>query len=461
MSGAAMIPGSPVSRNGIRPGIRGGIIDARRGLAFCGLMLAGLGLLLVLLLTPFLIVLGTALLFSGNAMEHRQRLPLGILVILAGLGIGRFLVPAALLAMRRLTILTRRLAGEWCGVPIAEPYRPAPGTGGERLSFSERLRWLLNDPATWRDALWTTVNACVGWVIAALPVALAGVGLIGFIAPAFRAFSHIQPPAFPGNSPPVLVAVGTGFIALGLWTAPWLLRAYGWLAGSMLGPAGQAELAMRVRHLAQTRSETLDSGAAEIRRIERDLHDGAQARLVAMGMALSAADDLLDTNPAAARALLLEARDASAKALAELRALVRGIHPPVLADRGLADAVRALGLDSGLKVDVVTGLTGRPEAPVESATYFAVSELLANVSKHAGARQVWVDMRYERGQLRVDVADDGHGGADPARGSGLRGIERRLAAFDGILALSSPPGGPTMMTMEIPCALSSPKTSSC
>jgi signal transduction histidine kinase len=218
---------------------------------------------------------------------------------------------------------------------------------------------------------------------------------------------------------------------------------------------------MRVRHLAQTRSETLDSGAAEIRRIERDLHDGAQARLVAMGMALSAADDLLDTNPAAARALLLEARDASAKALAELRALVRGIHPPVLADRGLADAVRALALDSGLKVDLVTGLTGRPEAPVESATYFAVSELLANVSKHAGARQVWVDMRYERGQLRVDVADDGHGGADPARGSGLRGIERRLAAFDGILAQSSPLGGPTVMTMEIPCALSSPKTSSC
>ncbi len=424
-------------------------------------MLAGFGLLLVPLLALFLIALGSGILFSGNGMERRQRMPLGVLVILAGLGIGRIFVPGALLAMRRLTILTRRLAGEWCGVPIAEPYRPAPGTGGERLSFRERLRWLLNDPATWRDVLWTTVNACVGWVIAALPFVLAGVGLIGFIAPAFRAFPHIPPPAFPGNSPPVLVALGTGFIALGLWTAPWLLRAYGGFARSMLAPAGQAELAMRVRHLAQTRSETLDSGAAEIRRIERDLHDGAQARLVAMGMALSAADELLDANPAAARALLLEARDASAKALAELRALVRGIHPPVLADRGLADAVRALALDSGLKVDVATGLSGRPEEPVESATYFAVSELLANVSKHAGARQVWVDMRHERGQLRVDVADDGHGGADPARGSGLRGIERRLAAFDGILALSSPPGGPTVMTMEIPCALSSPKTSSC
>ena len=133
----------------------------------------------------------------------------------------------------------------------------------------------------------------------------------------------------------------------------------------------------------------------------------------------------------------------------------------MLADRGLADAVRALALDTGLNVDVVAGLPGRPQAPVESAAYFAVSELLANVSKHANARQTWVDLRHERGMLRVDVTDDGHGGADPAQGSGLHGIERRLAAFDGILALNSPPGGPTVVTMEIPCALSSPKTSSC
>jgi signal transduction histidine kinase len=449
-----MIPGSPARPGGLRPGIRGGIIAAGRGLAFCGLMLAGLGLLLVPLLALFLVALGAGFPLSGNGMEHSQRLPLGILVILAGLGIGRFLVPAALLAMRRLTILTRRLAGEWCGVPIAEPYRPAPGTGGEPLSFRQRLGWLLRDPATWRDMLWMAANACVGWMLALVPMALVGAGLVASVR--FAA----GPADIAGIARVSFIVLGVAGVALGVWTAPWLLRAYGGLARSMLAPAGQAELAMRVRHLAQTRSETLDSGAAEIRRIERDLHDGAQARLVAMGMALSAADELLDANPAAARALLLEARDASAKALAELRALVRGVHPPVLADRGLTDAVQALALDSGLQVDVVTGLPGRPEEPVESATYFAVSELLANVSKHANARQVWVDIRYERGQLRVDVADDGHGGADPARGSGLRGIERRLAAFDGILALSSPPGGPTVMTLEIPCALSSPKTSS-
>jgi signal transduction histidine kinase len=198
-----------------------------------------------------------------------------------------------------------------------------------------------------------------------------------------------------------------------------------------------------------------------MRRIERDLHDGAQARLVAMGMALDAAERLLDDSPAAARALLVEARESSAKALAELRDLVRGIHPPVLADRGLGDAVRALALDSPLRVQLASEMTGRPPAPVESAAYFSVSELLANVSKHADAGQVWIDIRHERGMLRIGVTDDGRGGADPARGTGLHGIERRLAAFDGVLALTSPSGGPTVVNMEIPCALSSPKTSSC
>jgi signal transduction histidine kinase len=229
----------------------------------------------------------------------------------------------------------------------------------------------------------------------------------------------------------------------------------------LLAPAGQAELTQRVQHLAQTRSEAIDTGAAEMRRIERDLHDGAQARLVAMGMTLDAAGQLIDDNPAAARALLLEARDASVRALTELRDLVRGIHPPVLADRGLTDAVRALVLDCPQRARLAADLPGRLPAPVESAAYFAVSELLANVAKHAEASQAWVDIRHVDGILRVGVTDNGRGGADPARGTGLRGIERRLAAFDGVLAVSSPPGGPTAVTMEVPCVLSSPKTYSC
>ena len=269
------------------------------------------------------------------------------------------------------------------------------------------------------------------------------------------------------NSAGTLIVLGIAISSVGVLAAPLLLRGYGLVARSVLSPAGHAELALRVQQLTETRIEALDTGAAEIRRIERDLHDGAQARLVAMGMTLDAAGQIIDTNPDAARALVSEARDASVKALAELRDLVRGIHPPVLADRGVADAIRALALDSPMRIHLASELEGRPPAPVESAAYFAVSELLANVSKHAEARQTWVDIRHTDGMLRIGVTDNGYGGADPAlkgggeAGGGLRGIERRLAPFDGVLAISSPPGGPTAVTMEIPCALSSPKTSSC
>ncbi len=453
MSDTAMIPDRQGERSPVRWSARGGIIAGCRGLALAGLMLAGLSLLLVPVTAVFLIAVGAGVVIVGNGAPRDHRIVLGVALLAAGLVVVRFLVPVALLALRRLANHTRRLAGDWSGVEIAVPYQP-PASDRPKLSFRARLLWLVSDPATWRDLLWVTVNALVGWVIAALPAVLAGIGLVGFIYRAAR-------PAYPGNSRAALLAIGIAFVLAGVASAQWLLRAYFGLARSMLAPTGEAELALRVHHLAQTRSETLDSGAAEIRRIERDLHDGAQARLVAMGMTLGAAEALIDSNPAAARALLAEAREASAKALAELRALVRGVHPPVLADRGLADAVRALALDTGLNVDVVAGLPGRPQAPVESAAYFAVSELLANVSKHANARQTWIDLRHERGMLRVDVTDDGQGGADPGRGSGLHGIERRLAAFDGILALNSPPGGPTVVTMEIPCALSSPKTSSC
>jgi len=247
---------------------------------------------------------------------------------------------------------------------------------------------------------------------------------------------------------------GALLLAAGAGAAPWLLRAYGGLARLVLSPSEHSKLEQRVDYLAQTRQESLDTGAAELRRIERDLHDGAQARLVAMGLTLDAAGRLIDTDPVAARSLLIEARDASAKALAELRDLVRGVHPPVLADRGLAEAVRALALDSPARARVTGSLDGRAPAPVESAAYFAVSELLANVAKHASAQSTEIDLRHSLGALRISVRDDGAGGADPGRGTGLRGVERRVGAFDGVLAIASPPGGPTLITMEIPCELS-------
>ncbi len=452
-----MVTDSRPARRRPSLGLGSSLTAAYYGLGLAGLVVAEAGLVLVLLGWVLLAVAAIASVPVGPGDGHQRDL-LILLFLCAGVAIARFLVPPVLMALRQLAGLTRRLAGEWCGVPIAESYQPPPADPAT-LPYTARLRWLLSDTATWRDLRWVVVNAVVGWILAAASAALIVVGGVAFLVPVIS--RAVPPPAFPGNTKPVLALIGGAMVATGVAAAPWLLRGYGLLAARVLAPSGQAELALRVRHLSQTRTEALDTGAAEIRRIERDLHDGAQARLVAMGMTLDAAGQIIDTNPDAARALLYEARDSSVKALAELRALVRGIHPPVLADRGLTDAVQALTLDTPLRIHLASDLYGgRPPAPVESAAYFAVSELLANVSKHAQARETWIDIRHTDGMLRIGVTDSGHGGADPARGSGLRGIERRLAPFDGILAISSPPGGPTAVTMEIPCELSLPKTSS-
>jgi signal transduction histidine kinase len=259
-----------------------------------------------------------------------------------------------------------------------------------------------------------------------------------------------------------LLAIPQGLLSLllGLALAPPMQRWNTAFARAILGPTRSTELAQRVRRLAESRAETVDTQAAELRRIERDLHDGTQARLVTMGMSLGLAEELFDTRPQAARRLLAEARESSSLALAELRSLVRGIHPPVLAERGLAAALRALALALPLPVRVDIELPGRPPAPVESAAYFAAAEALTNVAKHSDANQAWLHVRYSGDRLSMTVGDDGTGGADPRGGTGLRAIQRRLAALDGTLALASPPGGPTILTMELPCELSSPKTSS-
>jgi signal transduction histidine kinase len=251
----------------------------------------------------------------------------------------------------------------------------------------------------------------------------------------------------------VVLSVALLFTTAGLWLAKRTIIAD---IRAVRGLSG------RVRQLTETRTDVIDTSAAELRRVERDLHDGAQARLVAVGMNLRAAERLMKTNPDAALALVTESRHTSARALAELRDLVRGIHPPVLADRGLGDAIRALALDTPFMTVVEIALDGRPPMPVESAAYFAVAEVLANVVKHAGASRALIRIEHAGditgGMLRIEVMDDGAGGANPEYGTGLRGVERRLGTFDGILALSSPPGGPTIVVIEVPCALSSPKT---
>ena len=227
---------------------------------------------------------------------------------------------------------------------------------------------------------------------------------------------------------------GVALVAVGCLLAPRLLT---WSADFELAERAQA-LARRVDGLTRTRSDATETAVAELRRIERDLHDGAQARLVALGMSLRAVEQLMRTNPEAALALVAEARETSSRALEDLRDLVRGIYPPVLADRGLAEAVRNLALDTLLDVDVDVDLLGEPPMPVAAAVYFAVAEALTNAVRHAGAGAVRVGLEHADGMLRATVADDGRGGADASRGTGLAGVERRLATFDGILAVSSP-----------------------
>jgi signal transduction histidine kinase len=243
------------------------------------------------------------------------------------------------------------------------------------------------------------------------------------------------------------VTAGVALLLFGVWLMP---RTIGLHTRVM---RRNGELASRVSRLTETRVDALDTAAAELRRVERDLHDGTQARLVALGISLRATERLIRTNPDAAIAMVAEARESSARALADLRGLVRGINPPVLAERGLSDAIQALALDTALPTTVDIDLPGRPAAPVEAAVYFAVAEALANAVKHAAARSVHIRIEHRGGMLCAQVSDDGDGGADPAKGTGLRGIERRLGTFDGVLAISSPPGGPTIIAIELPSPL--------
>jgi len=235
-----------------------------------------------------------------------------------------------------------------------------------------------------------------------------------------------------------------------------LYAAHHWLL-PRLAPEREQELLQRVSALTRSRSGALDIQAAELRRIERDLHDGAQARIVSLGMSLGLAAKLVHTDPDAAANLLDEARASTVAALDELRDVVHGIHPPVLADRGLGGAVEALALDVAVPVTVTADVPDRLPAPVESAAYFATAECLANVVKHSGAHRAWVDLSYRDGRITVLVGDDGHGGARLDHGTGLAGVARRLEAFDGTVQLDSPVGGPTTITMEVPCASSSPR----
>jgi signal transduction histidine kinase len=357
--------------------------------------------------------------------------------------------------VRALADVERTRAGWLLRDQVPVPYRPTQG------GLLTRYGGILVDPATWRDLAWLILHGLYTPASALLVSGLLAVGLYDLGTPTWRLLDSNHLAGDTSFGLPVDRVWGAylaAFLGFAQIVAGWLLArplAVGEakLARWLLAPTAKARLARRVDDLTASRNQTLDARAAELRRIERDLHDGAQARLVSLAMSLGMAEEAVRSDPETAERLLAEARGSATAALTELRDLVRGIHPPVLADRGLTGALQALALQSAVPVELALAPVGRLAAPVESALYFTAAEALANVAKHSQARGALLTLARDGTVLHLSVRDDGRGGATLVEGGGLAGIAGRVAAFDGRLALTSPVGGPTVVHVELPCVL--------
>ncbi|MBQ0827008.1 sensor histidine kinase [Streptomyces tagetis] len=350
----------------------------------------------------------------------------GSLVMTSGMSSASALFLAPVLGVRLLARIKRRRVAAWTGRDIPEVYVPLTGTPWQRL------RTAVRDPGTAADLRWLGAYLFYG-SLAALTVPLWPLALA--VDGVWCGVLRRRPVVLPLISR--LAEVDARF------------------SEALLKPSRKARLAVRVQELTQTRAGAIAAHGAELRRIERDLHDGTQARLVSLSVRIGLAKRAYDRDPEAARRLLDDAQDLVEEALAELRHVVRGIHPPILTDRGLVGAVGALAAGSGLDVTVeVDGLDEpgvRAPAAVEAAAYFVVAEMLTNAAKHGGCSRATVRLQRLRTGLRAVVWDEGVGGADETAGTGLSGIRRRVAALDGVATLTSPVGGPTTMTVELPC----------
>ncbi|MEV5601321.1 sensor domain-containing protein [Streptomyces sp. NPDC052299] len=378
----------------------------------------------------------------------------GLLVTFLGIPV----LAAGLVMCRGFGALERTRARALLRVDVADP---AP-VRGRKSGLMSWVGAVLKSGVSWRHLLyallhfpWAVFAFCVALTLQAWGWAALTYPLWHWFVPSHTGVSGIQLYGDTqhevyldsGVDLALTAALGLGIVIL----TPWVIRGLATVDRLMVaGLLSPSRLAERVTELESDRGVVVDTAAADLRRIERDLHDGAQARLVALAMDLGLAKEKLTDDPEAAARMVDEAHGEVKVALQELRDLARGIHPAVLTDRGLDAALSAVASRCTVPVSVEVDLPSRPAQAIEGIAYFTVSELLQNVSKHSGATRASVDVWRTEDRLLLQVTDDGRGGADPASGSGLAGLTERLDAVDGVLVVDSPVGGPTKVTAELP-----------
>jgi signal transduction histidine kinase len=378
---------------------------------------------------------------------------LSLLVLVVGV----FVWLATAYVFRGTATLDRRLAGWLRREPIPGVYRVPPRPG-----VLAQLRSVTTDPQTWKDFAWLVLNSIVGFAVSVAALSLTAV-VIGYIAMPLWWWAIPDPHTQYGTlNLGIYTVTSTGWAflttALGLALLPLLVLlnhglsiGHAAVAARVLGPSERQRLTARVKELASTRAGAVQAATEQLERIERDLHDGAQARLVALAMDLGMAEEAVANDPELARDTMRKARDEALGALGELRDLSRGLRPAMLQERGLATAIEALAQRSPLPVSfTATGPVEETPDAVRTAAYFVVAEALTNAAKHGDATSARVSVERGPARLMVTIADDGRGGADP-RGSGLTGLSKRVRALDGTLDVVSPPGGPTIVKAELPC----------
>jgi signal transduction histidine kinase len=373
---------------------------------------------------------------------------LAVGVSLALITVGLPILALALLLARWGANAERERAALVLDGPIARP-RPQARADG-RLA-----RWVapLRDRRTWRDLGYMLLLGPVGIVAGTIAIALWSAAFAALLAPAV-ASSAPAGSALDDLSSAELIGVAIGSIPVAVLAAivtRALAAGCAAVAETLLAPHDRAELEQRISSLEATRSGAVDSADAQLRRIERDLHDGAQHRLAYIAMELGRARAKLATDPEAVDALLAGAHDESKIAMRELRDVARGIHPSVLSDRGLDAALSGLAERASVPIEIRGCGAERLPPAVETAAYYVVAETLTNIGRHSGATNAHVELRHDSGELVVAIADDGHGGARRVPGSGLEGLAQRVEALDGSLHIDSPDGGPTTITARLPC----------